>query len=134
MLLAPEPVVIDADEGRVRQVIDNLLGNAVSHTPARARVTVTVHPAPGAACGEITVADDGPGMTAEQAEQVFERFYRTDGSRARASGGAGPGLAIAAALTAAHGGQITVDTAPGRGVAFRVRLPLAGPAPGPASE
>jgi two-component system OmpR family sensor kinase len=65
-------------------------------------------------------------MTAEQAARVFERFYRTDGSRARASGGAGLGLAIAASLTAAHGGEITVDTEPGRGAAFHVRLPLSG--------
>jgi two-component system OmpR family sensor kinase len=130
-LLAPEPVIIDADEERVRQVIDNLLGNAVSHTPDEAVVTVTVPPAPDAACGEISVADDGPGMTPEQAARVFERFYRTDSSRTRASGGAGLGLAIAASLTAAHGGEITVDTEPGRGAAFRVRLPLASLAPEP---
>jgi two-component system OmpR family sensor kinase len=65
-------------------------------------------------------------MTPEQAARVFERFYRTDDSRARASGGAGLGLAIVASVTAAHGGEITVDTAPGQGAAFRVRLPLAG--------
>jgi two-component system OmpR family sensor kinase len=65
-------------------------------------------------------------MTAEQASRVFERFYRTDGARTRASGGAGLGLAIAAALAAAHGGEITVDTAPGRGAAFCLRLPQAG--------
>jgi two-component system OmpR family sensor kinase len=133
-LLAPEPVIINADEGRVRQVIDNLLGNAISHTPDEAVVTVTVPPAPDATCGEISVADDGPGMTPEQAARVFERFYRTDESRARASGGAGLGLAIAASLTAAHGGEITLDTEPGRGAAFRVRLPLASPAPESAAD
>lgn len=130
-LLAPEPVIIDADEGRLRQVIDNLLTNAVSHTPDGARVAVTVTLAPDAARGEVIVADDGPGLTAEQAARVFERFYRTDGSRARASGGAGLGLAIAASLVAAHGGEITVDTGLGRGAAFHVCLPLAGPAPSP---
>jgi two-component system OmpR family sensor kinase len=133
-LLAPEPAIIDADEGRVRQVIDNLLGNAISHTPGEAAVTVTVRPAPDAGCGEISVADDGPGMTPEQAARVFERFYRTDESRARASGGAGLGLAIAVSLTAAHGGEITLDTEPGRGATFRVRLPLASPVPEPAAD
>jgi two-component system, OmpR family, sensor kinase len=76
--------------------------------------------------GQLTVADQGPGMTAEQASRVFERFYRTDGARTRARGGTGLGLAIAASLTAAHGGEITIDTAPGCGAAFHVRLPLAG--------
>jgi two-component system, OmpR family, sensor kinase len=80
--------------------------------------------------GEIIVADRGPGMTAEQAAHVFERFYRTDDARARARGGTGLGLSIAAALVAAHGGDITVDTQPGQGAAFRVRLPLAGGAEG----
>ena len=75
--------------------------------------------------GEIIVADNGPGLTAEQAAHVFERFYRTDGARSRARGGTGLGLAIAASLAAAHGGDITVDTKPGQGAAFHVRLPLA---------
>jgi two-component system, OmpR family, sensor kinase len=64
-------------------------------------------------------------MTADQASHVFARFYRTDGARTRARGGTGLGLSIASALTAAHGGHITVDTAPGHGAAFRVSLPLA---------
>jgi two-component system, OmpR family, sensor kinase len=64
-------------------------------------------------------------MTAEQAARVFERFYRTDDARTRARGGTGLGLSIAASLVAAHGGEITVDTQPGQGAAFRVRLPLA---------
>jgi signal transduction histidine kinase len=124
-LRAPEPVVISADDERVRQVIDNLIGNAVTHTPDDSPVTVTVACDAGAGQGEVTVSDEGPGMAPEQAAHVFERFYRTDDSRARSSGGAGLGLAIAASLTAAHGGEITVDTAPGQGAAFRVRLPVA---------
>jgi two-component system, OmpR family, sensor kinase len=127
-LLAPDPVIVDADDVRVRQVIDNLINNAMNHTPNGSLVTVSVAPdsAPGdnPGWGQVTVADDGPGMTREQAARVFERFYRTDGSRARSGGGAGLGLAIAASLTAAHGGDIAVDTAPGQGAAFRVRLPL----------
>jgi two-component system OmpR family sensor kinase len=63
-------------------------------------------------------------MTADQASRVFERFYRTDRARTRARGGSGLGLSIAAALAAAHAGTITVDTQPGRGAAFQVRLPL----------
>jgi two-component system OmpR family sensor kinase len=122
-LHADEPVIVLVDGGRIRQVIDNLVGNALQHTPAGSAVTVTVDRR--AAQAELTVADDGPGMTADQAARVFERFYRTDLARSRARGGTGLGLSIAAALTAAHGGTITVDTEPGRGAAFHVWLPLA---------
>jgi signal transduction histidine kinase len=122
-LLAVDPVIVYADDERLRQVIDNLLGNAMQHTPPRSPVTVSVTST--TPIGEITVADNGPGMTAEQAARVFERFYRTDDARTRARGGTGLGLSIAAALAAAHGGEITVDTEPGQGAAFHVRLPLA---------
>ena len=120
-LAAAEPVIVDADAERLRQVIDNLIGNALRHTPPGSPVTVTVASEPGS--GRLTVADRGPGMTSEQASRVFERFYRTDGARTRASGGAGLGLAIAASLAAAHDGELTVDTQPGRGAAFHLRLP-----------
>ena len=122
-LVAAEPVIVDADSERLRQIIDNLIGNALQHTPPGSPVTVTVTGDPGP--GQLTVADQGPGMTSEQASRVFERFYRTDGARTRARGGTGLGLAIAASLAAAHGGEITVDTAPGRGAAFHLRLPQA---------
>jgi two-component system OmpR family sensor kinase len=122
-LAAVEPVIVHADFERLRQIIDNLIGNALQHTPPGTPVTVTVTGAPHRA--QLTVADQGPGMTPEQASRVFERFYRTDGARTRARGGAGLGLAIAASLAAAHGGEITVDTAPGRGAAFHLRLPQA---------
>jgi signal transduction histidine kinase len=123
---APDPVIVSADAGRLRQVIDNLIGNAVQHTPAGTLVTVAVDSVPG--YGQITVADNGPGMTAEQASRVFERFYRTDVARSRARGGTGLGLSIAAALVESHGGTITVDPRPpGGGATFRVRLPLAMP-------
>ncbi|HEY2076604.1 MAG TPA: HAMP domain-containing sensor histidine kinase, partial [Streptosporangiaceae bacterium] len=120
---APEPVVACADGERIRQVIDNLIGNAIQHTPPRSPVLVSVCDDCGTA--QITVTDRGPGMTAEQADHVFERFYRADEARSRVSGGTGLGLAIAASLTAAHGGAITVDTSPGEGASFRVRLPVA---------
>ena len=122
-LRAGDPVIVDADEERLRQVIDNLIGNAIQHTPPPSPVTVSVTGATG--IGEITVADNGPGMTADQAARVFERFYRTDSARGRARGGTGLGLSIAAALVAAHDGDIAVDTRPGQGAAFHVRLPLA---------
>jgi two-component system OmpR family sensor kinase len=123
-LEAAEPVIVDADGERLRQIIDNLIGNALQHTPPGSPVTVTV--TGGSGRGQLTVADRGPGMSSEQASRVFERFYRTDGARTRARGGAGLGLAIAASLAAAHDGEITVDTAPGHGAAFHVLLPLAG--------
>jgi two-component system, OmpR family, sensor kinase len=122
-LEAPEPVVACADGERIRQVIDNLIGNAIQHTPPRSPVLVGVCDDSGTA--QITVTDRGPGMSAEQAAHVFERFYRADEARNRARGGTGLGLAIAASLTAAHGGAITVETGPGKGALFRVRLPVA---------
>jgi two-component system OmpR family sensor kinase len=120
-LEAAEPVMVDADAERLRQVIDNLIGNAIQHTPPGSPVTVTVASEPGS--GRLTVADRGPGMTPEQASHVFERFYRTDDARTRTRGGAGLGLAIASSLAAAHGGDLTVDTQPGHGAAFHLRLP-----------
>jgi two-component system OmpR family sensor kinase len=122
-LKAAEPVIVDADAERLRQIIDNLIGNAVQHTPRQTPVTVTASIAAGS--GQLTVADRGPGMTQEQASHAFDRFYRTDDARTRARGGAGLGLAIAASLTAAHGGELTVDTKTGEGAAFHLRLPLA---------
>ena len=122
-LHAAEPAVVMADAGRIRQVIDNLISNALQHAPPPSPVTITVTAVAGTV--QLTVADQGPGLTAEQAAHVFERFYRTDQARTRARGGTGLGLAIAAALTTAHGGHISVDTQPGQGAAFRLRLPAA---------
>ena len=122
-LHADAPVIVDGDAERLRQVADNLIGNALQHTPRGSAVGVTVRDRAGGA--ELIVADQGPGMTADQASRVFERFYRTDLARSRARGGNGLGLSIAAALVAAHDGTITVGTGPGRGAAFTVRLPLA---------
>jgi two-component system, OmpR family, sensor kinase len=121
---APDPVIVSADSARLRQVIDNLIGNALQHTPPGTVVTVAVDCVPG--YGQLTVADNGPGLTAEQASRVFERFYRADDARSRARGGTGLGLSIAAALVDAHAGTVTVDPRPpGHGATFRVRLPLA---------
>jgi len=114
-----------ADEARVRQVLANLLGNALQHTPAGTPVEVRLAARDGWAV--VEVVDHGPGMTDDVAARVFERFYRADASRTRASGGSGLGLAIVAALVEAHGGRLELDTAPGRGATFRVLLPLTCP-------
>jgi two-component system OmpR family sensor kinase len=132
--LSEVPVVL-GDEARLRQVVGNLVTNALVHTPTTAPVTVSLSDEPATdPHGEdggvviVRVADEGPGMAPEDAARVFERFYRADQSRARAAGGTGLGLAIVAALVAAHGGTVHLHTAPGRGAAFTVRLPRSGPA------
>jgi two-component system OmpR family sensor kinase len=105
-------------------VVSNLVGNAIAHTPAGSAVRVGVGTADADAVLEI--ADAGPGLPAAQARLVFERFYRADTSRARAEaqgGGAGLGLAIVWSLVTAHGGTVELDTAPGEGATFRIRLP-----------
>jgi len=117
------------DEARLRQVLGNLVANAVQHTPETARITVRVGTADDDAV--LEVADEGPGMTQEDAQRVFERFYRTDSSRARASGGTGLGLSIVDSLVYAHGGRVTVTTAPGQGCCFRVILPRIADVPAP---
>jgi two-component system, OmpR family, sensor kinase len=122
---APEPLVI-GDETRLRQALDNLIDNALLHTPAEARVTVRVRPGEQACPGTylVEVADTGPGLTREAAAHIFERFYRADPSRARTGdGGNGLGLAIVAAIADAHGGSVSVDTEYGRGALFRLTLP-----------
>ena len=137
-LTAPTSAVVEGDDARLRQVVGNLLNNARQHTPPGTPVEVTVTLAEGVAT--LEVADHGPGLPPEQAARVFERFYRADESRTRAHGGTGLGLAIVAAITEAHGGQVSVDTAPGAGARFRVDLPLAAPdadaatTPAPGSE
>jgi two-component system, OmpR family, sensor kinase len=158
LIVAPGTAfLVDGDEQRLRQVLGNLVNNALTHTPAGTPVRVkigagTLPPALGgrangqasagangfagdargaAAASDgpvpavvIDVEDDGPGMPPEQAQRVFERFYRADAARNRASGGTGLGLAIVAGLVSAHGGTVSVRTAPGQGADFQVRLPL----------
>jgi two-component system OmpR family sensor kinase len=127
--LTEVPVVL-GDEARLRQVVGNLMTNALTHTPPDVRVTVTIDEEPADPdVVVLRVADEGPGMAPEDAARVFERFYRAESSRTREAGGTGLGLAIVAALVAAHGGTVDVATAPGRGAVFSVRLPRSGPAP-----
>jgi len=128
--LDAEAVTVAADEAHLRQVVANLLANARAHTPPDTPVRVAVGADAGRA--RLVVADEGPGMAPEVAAQVFERFYRADPARRRSGGGTGLGLAIVKAVTEAHGGRVTLDTAPGRGSRFTVELPLADvPAPAP---
>jgi two-component system, OmpR family, sensor kinase len=119
--------IVEGDEPRLRQVIGNLMTNALKHTPLGTPVNVRIG---SGALGDgrpaviLDVADEGPGMKPEQAHRVFERFYRADAARTRVAGGSGLGLAIVASLVAAHGGTVSVQTAPGEGANFRVKLPL----------
>src|SRR6476620_9573108 len=109
------------DEARLRQVLGNLVANALQHTPDTADITVRV----GTDTDNVVleVRDEGPGMSTDDAHRVFERFYRADSSRARASGGTGLGLSIVDSLVYAHGGTVSVTTAPGQGCRFKVNLP-----------
>lgn len=109
------------DEARLRQVLGNLVANAVRHTPDGTPLTLRVGTVGDDAVLEVD--DKGPGMETADAQRVFERFYRADTSRTRASGGTGLGLSIVDSLVRAHGGKVTLDTAPGRGCRFRVSLP-----------
>jgi two-component system, OmpR family, sensor kinase len=117
------PVVVVGDANRLRQVIDNLLANAIAHTPEATPVDVVVDAEGPTAI--LTVADHGPGIDPADRDHIFEPFHRADPSRARATGGVGLGLAIVSAIATAHGGTVGVDSDPGSGSTFWVRLPLA---------
>ncbi len=129
VLDGPGTPEVVGDEPRMRQVLSNLVVNALQHTPTSADVIVRVGTDGDDAV--VEVADKGPGMSQEDASRVFERFYRTDSSRARASGGTGLGLSIVDSLVHAHGGLVTVTTAPGEGCCFRVTLPRVSDMPAP---
>jgi two-component system OmpR family sensor kinase len=136
-----EPVTVFGDEHRLRQVATNLVSNALQHTPSQAAITVRVgrlarlrpwyNPAaaigaelpPATPVAVLEVVDTGPGVPSMHAERIFERLYRADPSRNRRNGGSGLGLSIVAAIVSSHGGRVELDTAPGRGSAFRVLLP-----------
>jgi two-component system OmpR family sensor kinase len=119
---AAHPVEVIGDSDRLRQVVDNLLANVRAHTPPGTTTTVRVNQV--GAEAEVEVRDTGPGMAAEEARHVFERFYRADPARVRTSGGSGLGLSIVAAIVAAHGGTVSAESSPGRGMAVTVRIPL----------
>jgi two-component system OmpR family sensor kinase len=119
---AGHPVEVMGDAARLRQIFDNLLGNVRSHTPPGTATTVRLFEVGDEAV--IEVADNGPGLDPDQATRVFERFYRVEASRSREHGGAGLGLAIVAAIVAAHGGRVEVTSSVEHpGTTFVVRLP-----------
>jgi len=129
--------LVIGDEQRLRQVIGNLMSNALTHTPDGTPIEVSISsgvldpragdPTPAVV---LDVTDHGPGMSPDQAQRVFERFYRTDRARTRATGGSGLGLAIVNALVVAQGGVASVRTSEGKGATFRITLPLAPEAQG----
>ncbi|TMC09958.1 MAG: HAMP domain-containing histidine kinase [Chloroflexi bacterium] len=123
-LAAPTPVVVAGDDLRLRQVVGNLVRNAVVHTPPGTAVEVTVSSADGHA--RLAVVDHGAGLTPEERRRVFEPFFRADPNRSRDHGGSGLGLSIASAVVTAHGGKIEVAATAGGGATFSVELPLAG--------
>ncbi|WP_405058573.1 HAMP domain-containing histidine kinase [Kribbella sp. NBC_01505] len=117
-----EAPVVQGDEARLRQVLGNLISNALHHTPVDAPILVSVGTRGRDAV--LEVSDSGPGLTQEQKARVFERFYRADSARTRTTGGSGLGLSIVAALVAAHAGRVVVTDTDPHGATFTVLLPL----------
>jgi two-component system OmpR family sensor kinase len=122
-LTAPSQVVVEGDDTRLRQVLGNLVRNAIVHTPQQTAIEIAVSTEDGV--GRMSVADHGPGLQVDQLDRIFEPFYRADPSRSRDSGGAGLGLSIVSAVVSAHGGHVTVTETSGGGATFEVELPLA---------
>ena len=115
-------VVVTGDPDRLRQVLDNLLGNALVHTAPSTPVYLTLAVPTGGQV-ELSIRDEGPGLTADQAARVFERFYRADSARGRGNGGSGLGLSIVYAVVTAHSGSVRCSSEPGVGTTFTLNLP-----------
>ncbi len=120
-----EVAMVLVDRGRVQQVLHNLVENALTHTPVGGAVTLDLSNVE-AGSVRVSVSDTGPGMDEEAVEAVFDRFYRLDPSRSRATGGAGLGLTIAKQLIEAQGGRIWAESEPGKGSSFIFELPASG--------
>jgi two-component system, OmpR family, sensor kinase len=114
-------MIVHGERLRLRQVVDNLLANVRDHTDPETIATVTL--ANHDRTATLTVADDGPGMSADEAAHAFERFWQAEPTGSHPRRGTGLGLAIVAELVAAHGGTITLDTSPGAGTSFTITLP-----------
>ena len=116
-------VMIEGDQARLKQVVVNLLDNAIKYTPNGGRIKLRIAQEDGQAV--LDVADDGIGIPPEALPHVFKRFFRVDGSRSREQGGAGLGLSIVKSICDAHGARVEVCSTPGQGSRFRIRQPLA---------
>jgi heavy metal sensor kinase len=116
-----EHVMIEGDQAKLKQVVVNLLDNAIKYTPNGGRIDLTIAQEAGEAV--LDVADDGIGIPPEALPHVFKRFFRVDGSRSRDQGGAGLGLSIVKSICDAHGARVEVRSTPGRGSCFRLRVP-----------
>ncbi len=127
--IEPSLPPVEIDRQRVAQVLQNLLANALTHTPSGGRVTVAARRLDDRFV-EVAVEDTGAGIASEDLPHIFERFYRADSSRARATGGSGLGLTIARQLIAAHGGTIGATSEVGRGSRFAFTLPASPTHPG----
>ena len=117
---APLPT-IEVDPGRITQVLTNILDNALRHTPMGGRIILAAKQIQDQI--EISIQDSGPGITAQDVNRIFDRFYRTDPSRQREDGGSGLGLAIARSIVQAHGGQIRAESEPSKGLKIVIVLP-----------
>lgn len=122
--VSPDAVVV-GDEASLCQVVANLVSNTLDHTPSNATVSLSAERL-GDVC-VLTVGDDGPGMSSDDAAHIFDRFFRVDDGRARSHGGSGLGLSIVASIVEAHHGTVSVDTVVGEGSTFRVVLPCTPP-------
>src|SRR5262249_4353888 len=118
-----ERVDVDADPARLKQVVVNLLDNAIKYTPAKGRVSVSVTKQDSRAV--LEVADNGIGISADDLPHIFDRFYRADKTRSRQMGGTGLGLSIVRSICIAHNGKVSVTSSEGQGSVFHVELPLA---------
>jgi two-component system OmpR family sensor kinase len=125
-LVEGPPVFVEGDRDHLARAIANLLANVRMHTGPGVPARVSTGIEGGRAY--VEVSDDGPGIPPGVREKLFERFFRLDRSRTRASGGAGLGLSIVASIAGAHGGSVSLSSVPGHGAAFRIWLPVAGPA------
>lgn len=124
LVLAVPPLVL-GEENKIRQVVTNLIGNALRFTPADSPIELAVGADARAGTASIAIVDHGEGIPPQIREKIFQRFWRADSSRTRETGGSGLGLAIVASIVAAHGGTVDVTETPGGGATFRVILPLA---------
>jgi signal transduction histidine kinase len=122
--VAPQLPNIEADPGRMTQVLTNILDNALRHTPEGGRILLAAKEVNGMV--ELSVQDSGPGLSKEDIDRIFERFYRADAARQREDGGSGLGLAIAKSIVQAHNGQLSAESQPGSGLKLKIHLPKAG--------